>query len=202
MSCIRKNSFMSWRIDYTGVYLIKHRDKSVWSFSLRESCLPVNKGTHHFCWKTILLQRETLFFTKGEAALLLVKRPGDCKWHPSWLGMYPLDNPADLATKLRKLKKNTLIFCFQSVFKDFSNSERCLTANGASCSPLVVGAWQAAASLLCWAEQRQNQGKIRKTITCMQEELGMNRVECEKQRKSWEGMGVSCLSVRPIFYHI
>lgn len=41
-------------------------------FSLRESCFPVNKGTHHFSLENcILLQRKTLYFTKVEIALLL-----------------------------------------------------------------------------------------------------------------------------------
>lgn len=148
------------------------------------------------------------FFTKGEAALLLVKRPGDCKWRSSWPVMYPLDNPADLATKLRinswKKKKKPFIFCFQSVFKDFSNSECCSTTNGASCSPLVVGAWQAAALLLCWAEQRQTEGKIRKTIIChagrSEDEQGRGwKTKENLGSSSFAGTGItgSCLPVHP-----
>lgn len=41
-------------------------------FSLSESGLPVNKGTHCFCLENcILLQRKTVYFTKGKIALLL-----------------------------------------------------------------------------------------------------------------------------------
>lgn len=57
----KKNSFMSWRINYSEVYLIKYRGKNQYVLiPLSESSLPVNEGTHCFCLESCIL-REKLF---------------------------------------------------------------------------------------------------------------------------------------------